>query len=635
MKSLVLGTAGHVDHGKTTLVQALTGIDTDRFLEEKERGLTIDIGFAHLDVAPDIRAGIVDVPGHHDFLTNMLAGSTGIDAVLLVVAAHEGPMPQTREHLQIASLLGLDAGVIALTHVDRVDEEFATLAGATAAEEVREIIGRDWPVVQIDSIRGAGLDALKDALRQLAESLPEPPDDPLFRLPVDRSFTIAGAGTVVTGTVWSGKVVVGERVRILPGGHQARVRSLQVHGEEQKQVGPRRRCAASLVGISRHEVERGDTLVSDPSWKPCLRLGVMLRLLEGGHRPVEHGQRIRLFLGTGETMVRVALPQGNALEPGDTTSAVLECESPVVARVGDPFIIRFYSPVELLGGGRVAEVDPPRRWRDRAANWEACLDSDARESVEAALRLAGSRGYAPGELRLATPHPIAAELPELWQAIHIGARWFDPDQLDRISRQLRSWLERAHREAPLESGLALQSFRAAGGAEAAPALIEAAVRSLVHEGAIVIDGPRVRLAGYSVDLGETERTIQDALMEAIVSGGFMPPSPADLAVVTSAQRAVVNDLLRLLVEAGTLVQVTPDILLTVQAEQDLRDRVLGVLREVETPTPSEFREALGVTRRYLIPMLEYMDAIGWTERSSDGRIPGPAARDAMAEGGPD
>ncbi len=633
MRSLVLGTAGHVDHGKTTLVQALTGIDTDRFQEEKERGLTIDIGFAHLDVAPGIRAGIVDVPGHHDFLTNMLAGSTGIDAVLLVVAAHEGPMPQTREHLQIASLLGLTAGVIALTNVDRVDEEFAMIAGATAAEEVREIIGCDWPVVQVDSIRGAGLESLRDALRRLAESLPEPSDDPVFRLPVDRSFTIAGAGTVVTGTMWSGQLAVGDRVRILPKGHEARVRSLQVHGEERKQVGPRRRCAASLVGISRHEIERGDTLVTDSSWMPCLRLGVTLRLLEGGHRPVDHGQRIRLFLGTGETMVRVALPHENSLEPGDTTAAVLECESPVVARVGDPFIIRFYSPVELLGGGRVAEVDPPRRWRDRAADWAACLDSDARESVEAALRLAGSRGHTVGELRLATPYPVAAELPDQWHAISIGDRWFDPDQLDRISHQLRSWLERAHREAPLESGLALQSLRAAADLEAAPELIEAAVRSLAHDGDIIIEGPRVRLAGHQVELSDTERATLDALYEAVASGGFMPPSPADLAVVTSAQRGLVNGLLRLLVEAGSLVQITPDLLLTAPAERDLRDTALRVLRETETSTPSEFREALGVTRRYLIPMLEYLDTIGWTERSSDGRIPGPGARAAIAQGG--
>lgn len=631
MISLVLGTAGHVDHGKTTLVKALTGIDTDRFQEEKDRGLTIDIGFAHLDLAPDIRAGIIDVPGHHDFLTNMLAGSTGIDAVLLVVAAHEGPMPQTREHLQIASLLGLDAGVIALTHVDRVDAEFAELAGATAAEEVRDIIGCDWPVVQVDAPRGTGLDDLREELRRLAESLPQPSDDPVFRLPVDRSFTISGAGTVVTGTIWSGHVAVGSRVRILPAGHEARVRSLQVHSEEKKEVGPRQRCAASLVGISRHQVERGDTLVTDASWRPSSRLGVKLRLLKDGTRPVEHGQRIRLFMGTGEVMARVALSQEHALEPGDTAAAVLECEAAVVARTGDPFIIRFYSPVELLGGGRVAEVNPPRHWRDRVANWNACLEAEARESIEAALRLAGARGTTGAELRLATPHRIAMDLPQEWNAIRIGDRWFDPEQRDRMSNQLRSWMEQAHQDAPLDSGLALQSLRAAGGKAAAPQLIEASIERLAGSGDIVIDGPRVRLAGHRVQLGRHEQATQDVLVQAISTGGFMPPSPADLADLCSAPRPLVNSLLKLLIEAGVLIQLTPDLLLTASAERDLRDKVLRVLRDTDCPTPSDFREALGVTRRFLIPMLEYLDSIGWTERSSDGRLPGRLARAALTE----
>jgi len=632
MKSLVLGTAGHVDHGKTTLVRALTGIDTDRFQEEKDRGLTIDIGFAHLDLAPDIRAGIVDVPGHHDFLGNMLAGSTGIDAVLLVVAAHEGPMPQTREHLQIASLLGLHAGVIALTHVDRVDEEFAELAGSTAAEEVLDIIGCEWPVVHVDGTRETGLDQLRDALRELAESIPEPPDDPVFRLPVDRSFTISGAGTVVTGTTWSGRVAVGDRVRILPAGQEARVRSLQVHGEERRQVGPRHRCAASLVGISRNQVERGDTLVTDASWSPSSRLGITLRLLRGGKRPVEHGQRIRLFMGTGETMARVALSGEGALEPGDISAAVLECETPVVVRVGDPLIIRFYSPVELLGGGRVAEVNPPRHWRDRVAKWEACLGLDVQQSIEATLCLAGDSGCTDGELRLATPHHVTGCLPPEWSVLRIEDRWFDPEQRDRMSTELRSWMHQAHNESPLEAGLALQSLRAAGGQDAAPQLVEAAIGSMVESGDIVIDGPRVRLTGHEVKLSEDQRVIQEALVVAITAGGLMPPTPADLADITSASRSLVNDLLRLLVEDAVFVQLTPDLLLTAAAERDLRLGVLRVLKELENPTPSDFREALGVTRRYLIPMLEYLDGAGWTERSSDGRIPGPLARAALEDG---
>jgi selenocysteine-specific elongation factor len=303
----------------------------------------------------------------------------------------------------------------------------------------------------------------------------------------------------------------------------------------------------------------------------------------------------------------------------------------VVARTGDPFIIRFYSPVELLGGGRVAEVNPPRHWRDRESNWNACLEADARESIEAALRLAGARGTTGAELRLATPHRIVTDLPQEWNAIRIGDRWFDPEQLDRMSNQLRSWMEQAHHDAPLDSGLALQSLRAAGGKEAAPQLIEASIQRLAGSGDIVIDGPRVRLAGHRVQLGRHEQATQDVLVQAISTGGFMPPSPADLADLCSAPRPLVNSLLKLLIEAGVLIQLTPDLLLTASAERDLRDKVLRVLGETDCPTPSEFREALGVTRRYLIPMLEYLDSIGWTERSTDGRLAGPLARAALTE----
>ncbi len=633
MKSLVLGTAGHVDHGKTTLIHALTGIDTDRWREEKERGLTIDIGFAHLDLAPDIRAGIVDVPGHHDFLSNMLAGATGIDAVLLVVAAHEGPMPQTREHLQIASLLGLNAGVVALTHVDRVDGEFAELAEEAVRDDLLEIIGRDWPVIHVDATRGTGLPDLRAALLELARELPVADDDSVFRLPVDRSFTISGAGTVVTGTVWSGSVAAGDRVRVLPAGREARIRSLQAHGEEQSEVGPRRRCAASLVGIARDQVERGDTLVTGAAWSPSQRLGVELRLLGGDTRPLEHGQRVRLFLGTGETMARVALPGEDAMLPGEEGSVVLDCESHVVARAGDSFILRFYSPIELLGGGRVAEVDPPKKWRDRTGDWGRCLGAEQAESGAAALRLAGARGCSVDELRLAMPHPVPIEVPDSWTAVRIGDRWFDPSQLERRERDLVAWVDKAHVDAPLESGLPLQSLRTSGGREAAPELIEEAIRRLVNRGEIVIEGPRVRRAGHAVSLGPAEQAARDALYQAIADGALMPPGPAELASGTDTPRPLVNDLLRLLVEEGALVRITPDLLLTADAERELRESTLAVLRDVDEPAPSEFREALGVTRRFLIPMLEYLDGIGWTERSGGGRIAGPTARAEIGEPG--
>ena len=622
----MLGTAGHVDHGKTTLVQALTGIDTDRLKEEKERGLTIDLGFAHLELAAGIRAAVVDVPGHHDFLTNMLAGSTGIDAVLLVVSAQEGPMPQTREHLQITHLLGVEHGVVALTHIDKVDNEFAELAASAAAEEVAEITGHDWPVVPVDATSGEGVEGLKQALVELANQLPEPTVDPVFRLPVDRSFTVPGTGTVVTGTVWSGSVETGDRVRILPSGLEARVRRLQEHGQDVDEVGSRRRCAASLVGVGRDEVQRGDTIVSDESWIPSTRFGVVLELLSGSTRPVEHGQRLRLFVGTRETMARVLLGGRETLLPGESAPAVLECEADVVARTGDPFIVRFYSPIELLGGGRVVESDPPRKWLGHASDWPAVLGPGPQRSIEAALRLAGPSGRTLAELRLCTPHAIPPQLPGDWATIQFGSRLFDPGQLALVSGQLEDWLHEAHLRAPLESGLPLESLRAAADSDCAVELVEASLKMLARDGTIVIDGPRVRLAEHGVRLDDRETEARERILSVLEAAGFMPPPPSELASQLEIPASMGNSLLKLLVEAGLVVRLTPDLLLTAKREQELREAVSRVLVELDEPTPSDFREALGVTRRYLIPMLEYLDSIGVSERSPTGRIPGPAIR---------
>jgi selenocysteine-specific elongation factor len=631
LKPLVIGTAGHVDHGKTTLVRALTGVDTDRLKEEKERGLTIDLGFAHLELTPDIRAAVVDVPGHHDFLTNMLAGSTGIDAVLLVVSAQEGPMPQTREHLQIAHLLGVHRGVIALTHIDRVDPEFAELAAAAAADEVEEVTGQGWPVIGVDATRGEGIDALRQALVELARQLPEPVQDPVFRLPVDRSFTVSGTGTVITGTVWSGSVATGDRVRILPSGIQARVRGLQEHGEAVDQVGARRRCAASLVGVGRDQVRRGDTVVLDQTWSPTKRLGVSLELLPGSTRPVEHGQRLRLFVGTRETMARVLLGGPEVLLPGESAPALLECEAEVVVRAGDPFIMRFYSPVELLGGGRVLELEPPRKWRERSEDWMAIQDGSPRLSVEAALRLAGPAGLVVSELRLASPHSIPASLPADWSVVALGARLFDPAQLRLVSERLEDWLNEAHERSPLASGLPLESLRAAAGASCAPVLVEAALERLVLDGRIVIDGPRVRSADHGVQLDERESELRDGILAALDLAGLMPPTPAELASQMKVPPPLATSLLKLLIEDGRVIRLTPDILLTSANELALRQMVLEVFVAVEEPAPSDFREALGISRRYLIPMLEYLDSVGVSERSSSGRIPGPAIREEVLE----
>lgn len=625
MKSHVIGTAGHVDHGKTTLIHALTGVDTDRYREEKERGLTIDIGFAHLEL-PGTRLGIVDVPGHRDFLGNMLTGSTGLDAVLLVVSAAEGPMPQTREHLQIAHLLGIRHGVVALTNVDRVDPGFAELAEEAVRDELVETIGYDdWPIVRVDAVRGDGVEDVRAALGGLVERLAPPPADPIFRLPVDRSFSVAGTGTVVTGTSWTGRVAVGDRLYVVPQGREVRVRSLQVHGADQEAVDARSRCAVGLVGVGVDEVGRGDTLVSAARWPAVERVGVTVRMLPGSSRVLEHGTRLRVWLGTREVMARIELPDRGLIAPGESGHAVLVCEAPLVARVGDRCVLRFYSPVELLGGARIAELDPPSEWAGRVDAWHAVLGSDAADSAVAAVRLAGGLGIDRNGLQLATPCVLPEPIPPDWPLRRIGDRWFDPGRVDELEEDLEAWLSRAHAAAPRAPSRSLESLRGAVAVEAADGLVDAAIAGLAAAGRIVVNGPEVRLAGHEVALTAEEMKARGALLAAVRADGLMPPPPDQLAGRLGVSRSLLNDLLLLLVESGKLVSVTPELYVSVEAEGELRGAAMAVLSGREVARPTDFREALGVSRRYLIPLLEYLDNIGWTRRTGDGRIAGPSA----------
>ncbi len=343
MKSVILGTAGHVDHGKTALVEALTGINTDRWEEERQRGITIDLGFAPFPPGPGgLEISVVDVPGHEDFVKNMLAGATGMDLLLLVVAVDEGPMPQTREHLWIARLLGVEQGVVAISKCDLADADWRDLVAESVGEELGRIFpGSDWPVHRVSTVTGEGVDGLRSAVYEAAVRVRARRDDDLFRLPVDRSFSVRGVGTVVTGTVWSGRIESGAEVRVLPEDRRVRLRGIQVHGREAQSARAGQRAALALTGVERSEVGRGDLLTADPVWRAsrCLEAGLML--MPECPWPLRHWQRVRFYLGTAETMARVVLHRRQALPPGEEAPVQLRLERPVVARAGDRFVLRF------------------------------------------------------------------------------------------------------------------------------------------------------------------------------------------------------------------------------------------------------------------------------------------------------
>jgi len=627
-RALVIGTGGHVDHGKTELVRALTDVDTDRWEEEKERGLSIDLGFARLpSPGGGAEIGIVDVPGHEDFVTNMLAGATGIDLLLLAVAADEGPMPQTREHLSIARLLGVRRGVVALTRVDLVDDpEWIALAREAVRDELRAVgVEEDWPIMPVSPVTGEGMDELRRELERSAERVPSRPTDDLFRLPVDRSFTLTGTGTVATGTVWSGSVDVGDSVRLLPADRELRVRSLEVHGEERPTAGAGRRCGVALAGIDAGELERGSVLVSGPGWRAVRSLGARIRLLPHADRVVEEGQRVRIYLGTREVMSRVRLAGERPLSPGAAGWARLDLEEPMVARARDRFVLRFYSPVTTIGGGRVVDLDPPGEWVERTDAWEEILEgATPARAVRAAVELRGGRGVAPEELPVATgiaSGRLREEVPEPPEGvIEAGDRWYLEESLWGATRALRAELERLHAEDRRADAVSLEALRRAVSGRYREELVERALGRLSERGEAIVSGPEVRRPDHSPRLTEREERLRGRLLETIEEGGLAPPEVEDLESRVGGDGGLLHDLLVLMVDAGELIRVSPDLYLTPENERELRRLAREVLREREEPVPpGPFKEAFGVTRSYLIPLLEYLDRTGLTRRTGDGR----------------
>lgn len=623
-KGVVLGTAGHVDHGKTALVRALTGVETDRWREERERGLTIDIGFARLSVDDEIETGIVDVPGHEDFLKNMLAGATGIDLLLLVVAADEGPMPQTREHLEIARLLGITEGIVALTKIDRVDDEWRQLAEETVGELLTETVGgARWPIVPVSSQTGAGLELLMERIRTAVRDKRERPSGDLFRLPVDRAFSVHGTGTVVTGTVWSGSIRVGDEVRVLPDDQIARVRALQVHGDARQIVEAGRRCATALVGVDPGRVQRGSTVVADTGWKGRQRLGVRLRCTRSVSRLIVHDQRVRIYLGTGEVMGRVLLPDGGALAPGDEAWACLRLEQPLTARARDRFILRFYSPVTTIGGGEVAELDPPPGWTARTEAWTAVLAGADEEVFAAVIRLAGGTGVVGSDLPMRCGLPpgrlerLADEAGE--ELLRIRDVWFDRMALADAGGHLRGELARLRdldRRLPFVS---LEALRTSGARAYAPELIDEAIAASARAGELIVDGPRVRLPTWRSELSPAESEARESVERAIRNGAMQPPTVSDLKKSLRLDRELLDDLLLLLTEDGIIVPITPEIYVARTVEREIIERTRAFLAPGEVVAPTAFKAVLEVPRKYLIPILEHMDRTGVTRRTAEGR----------------
>jgi selenocysteine-specific elongation factor len=629
MNRVILGTAGHIDHGKTALVKALTGVDTDRLPEEKARGITIDLGFAELADLGDVRVGVVDVPGHEDFVRTMVAGASGMDLVLLVVAADEGVMPQTREHLDIIRLLGVPEMVVALTKVDAVDPDWADLVG----DEVRDLLAgtayAGAPVVSTSARTGTGLDELRVELAAAARRVRQRTSRDVARLPVDRVFTVAGRGTVVTGTLWSGSLSTGSTVRLLPDGGTARIRSVQVHGRDVDSARAGERTAVALAGVERQQIQRGTVVVDAPCWAPTWMLTTWVHVLPTA-KLLEHGQRVRVHLGTAELLARCAVLQGGAVQPGASGWVQLRLESPTVARAGDHVVLRSYSPPSTLGGGRVAEPRPPKRRRlddAQARILGSVLEGTAEEAALAALETAGWAGGATEDLPTSagiSPDAVADALDLLRRQGGLVGRGtaFSPGVVAEASTMILDALDRGHGEEPLRPSVPLERLRAALPSWSAGPLPDLVLARLQDEGALELAEGGARRPGFQPNPTPDQERAAAALAEIYAQAGLAAPSLDDLPVEVRA-RGDLGQLLRFLERQGVLRTVDEGLLVSAA---DLDRAARSVTERLGGRTglgPADFREVLDVSRKHLMPLLAYLDGLGITVRRGPARdVPG-------------
>ncbi|MCC6908705.1 MAG: selenocysteine-specific translation elongation factor [Phycisphaerales bacterium] len=641
MRQLILGTAGHIDHGKTALVAALTGVDTDRLPEEKQRGITIDIGFAHLEVG-DVQFGIVDVPGHERFIRNMLAGAAGVDLAMLVIAADDSIMPQTREHLAILQLLQIPAGLIVLTKCDLVEPDWLDLVEDEARSLVRDTFLDGAPIVRTSAATGAGIDELKQTLARLASenehTILEAVASGHFRLPVDRSFVLGGLGTVVTGTVWSGAISAGDEVEWLPLGRRVRLRGLQSHGRSVERVQAGQRAAMNLIGVHHSEIMRGHELASPGLLRSSRRITAHLRVLAESPLPVRHRARLRVHLGTQEVLAGVRLLEGTSLEPGESGIVQLISSQPFIARGRQPLIIRAESPLVTLGGGIVLQCAPDRLSRRDAAAADrasALLSPDELSRADGAIRFFGARPWSAEDLacELDVEVQLAERLVEQLVAqkrvieLATGARraaLMHVDLCNEIEARLLESLRRLHAENPIEPTVPRQRL-AQGVRYLDGDLLAGLLARLVRSGKIVGGETGVALRDHAGRLTAAQEAARERMVQRFEKTAFQPPDPAELAGEFGLSGEQMRQLLALCVHRRHLVHLGGGLYLHQKWDEQLRHRIGESLGGGAGLTVAEIRDLLDTTRKYALPICEYLDRLGLTRRRGDLRTAGPAA----------
>lgn len=636
-----VGTAGHVDHGKSTLIETLTGIDPDRLREEKVRGMTIDLGFAWLSLPDGREVSIVDVPGHERFIRNMLAGVGGIDVALLVVAADEGVMPQTREHLDILDVLGVKHGVVALTKSDLVDDEWRDFVAEEVRETLRATTLAGSRVVPVSALAGQGLPELVSALSDALDVVPAKRDVGRPRLPIDRVFTLTGFGTIVTGTLRDGSIGVGQELVVVPEGLGTRARGIQTHRTRVELALPGRRVAVNVPGLATEQLGRGSVLAAPGTLRPTLAVDVRLRLLPGVAKPLEHGTLVGIHVGTAETVARAIVLDGDRLEPGATGWVNLRLAHPVAVARDDDFIVRALSPAQTLGGGRIIDPHPPARRRRGPAvisSLEAITAGTPQDvlagafarlepcSAEEAIRASGldpgfARGLVDALLAEGAVVPVAG--------LHFTiAGW------EGVSARVAATLRAYHAAYPIRATMPKEELRGRAGITrrsmsatgSDTRLFSAVLTRLATEGIVADHGAGVRLASHEVTLVGPVRTAADDLLSVLQATRFSPPTISEFrASRPSGAIAVDEDVLMALVHEGEVVRVADDHVFTREARDEMARRVVAHLADRGSITVAEARDVIGTSRKYVLPFLEYLDRERYTRRIGDARHLGSRA----------
>lgn len=632
-RDLILGTAGHIDHGKTSLVKALTGIDCDRLPEEKARGITIDIGFATLEL-DGYRLGIVDVPGHERFIKNMLAGATGVDLAVLVVAADDSVMPQTREHLEILRLLGLRHGVIALTKCDLVDDTTREVVELEIRELVQGSFLEKAPIVPTSAHTGQGIVELKAAVAAICAQVEERTGKEWFRLAIDRSFIVQGHGTVVTGSATAGSVRVGDELEWQPRGERVRVRSLQNHDRPVEEVHRGQRAALNLAGVHHEDVVRGQEVATPGYLVPSRVLTMRLHCLSDAKRPIKHRAPIRFHIGTAEIMAVVSLLDCDAVEPGGWGLAQVFLQEPVTATWGQPFVIRGSSATQTLGGGQVLQPTAKkirRRHLDMLERLEQLWSGAPERRALTVAWFGGFAGFTPADLvRGAGIGPDQA--PELIDALKQKGSLVDlpvgqnrrlllhADMLRELDERILQVLAHWHEQFPLMSAHDRQKVQSQLDYIGDDALIHAAVDRLLQQKRLLGDARRISRVDFKPKLSSTLRKLKDKMVAAYQEARFQPPDPASFSGQAGGHAASLKDLFEVCVAEGHLVLIVDELYLHSDTEAEMRRVLISKLTHGPGLTVAEIRDLLGTTRKYAVPLCEYLDRIGLTRREGDLRV---------------